>query len=109
MLKFKPGDAIRYNNTAVCIYLSTGAILIVLGLIRIIMDNISIETLVPILADNCTQLRTHYTNFNCEDMKTATVRLSVGILLTCTALNVYSWICNYSFYKEIKLNDGNSS
>ena len=98
---------IRRNNTAILMYLSTGGMLIALALIRITMEFVSIETVVPIFADDCAQLRTHYTNFNCEDMKTSTVRLSVALLITCTILNLYSWICSYSFYKEIKLRDGN--
>ena len=95
--------AIKYNDKAVLFNLVLTAILIVLGIVGASIVIATIQTLAPELDNNCAALakKLAQEHITCDEMKSATIGTATGILIV-TFLQIYFWVCNYSFYKELK-------
>ena len=103
--------ALKYNEKAVLVCLVCTGVAIVLGIIMAIIAIASIDTLAPELANNCAAIldELHRLNMTCDQFKSAAIGASAGIFIAGSLLNVYFWICNYSFYKELKEGGGEAS
>ena len=94
--------AIKYNDKAVLFNLVLTAIIIVLEIVGAIIVLSSIETFVPELASCLSHMPE-----SCDQIKAAAVGTAAGICIVSSVLNGYFWVCNYSFYKELK--EGNAN
>ena len=92
----------KSNCTAMFIFMCIDGLLVLLALLRIILETVTMDSIVPIFFNDCAELYRTYKNFDCQKIRMQTIGINAGILGLCTILNVYSWICGYSFYKEIK-------
>ena len=103
--------ALKYNEKAVLISLVCIGLSIALGIVICIIAIANIETIVPELANNCAAIidELHKTGITCDAWKSYTIGITAGVFITLSLLNVYFWICNYSFYKELKEGGGGSS
>ena len=83
---------------------------IALGIIICIIAIANIEIFAPQLANDCAGLIVDgRMNVNCDDVKSAAIGVTAGVFIIGSLLNAYFWICNYSFYKELKKGGGGSS
>ena len=100
--------ALKYNKNAVLVSLICSGVLIALGIASCIIAFASIETINPLLADNCVAIRDvlNTLGLTCDQYKSTVLGMLAGTLIVGTLLNIYFWICNYSFYKELKKGDG---
>ena len=80
--------AIKYNPVAVLVNLICTIIIMVLGVIVAII------------------LLVGSTQFTDSNQSGAVLSVGIGYLLG-VALNAYFWVCNYSFYKELKQGTSN--
>ena len=96
--------AIKPNGTAVFFSLVCTAIIIVLGIAFGVIIVTSIERLVPEFANNCAAIENYLAqaHLTCEQFKSATIGVTAGIFFASALINTYFWVCNYSFYKELK-------
>ena len=107
--------AIKYNDKAVLVSLVCTAIIIVIGTVFGIIIIASTETLIPELANNCASTVDVSTNGGngqidfsgvCDALKNVaritTIVVAAVIFFSSALLNIYFWICIYSFYKELK-------
>ena len=96
--------ALKENGTAVLVSLVCTAIIIVLGIVFGTIIVASIETFVPEFANNCAAIANYLAqaHLTCEQFKSATIGVTAGIFFASALINIYFWICNYSFYKELK-------
>ena len=102
--------ALKYNEKAVLTSLVITGLSIALGIIICIIAIANIETFNPQLANNCAGLIVDGRMYvNCDDVKSAAIGLTAGVFIIGSILNAYFWICNYSFYKELKEGGGGSS
>ena len=108
--------AIKYCAKAVLVSLVCTAIIIVIGITFGIIMIASTETFVPDLANNCASMVDVSTNGGngqvdltgfCDVFKFTTKVVAAGIFFPSALINFYFWICNYSFYKELKGGNGN--
>ena len=85
------------------------AIVIVFGIVFAIISVANIGTFIPQFANNCEAMNQELAlaGLTCDDMKSATVGMTAGVLIVSSLLNGYFWVCNYSFYKELK--EGNEN
>ena len=97
--------ALKYNRIAVLINLVFTGIGIVLGVIFGIIAVSVVSTIMPELADNCVTIQDQLGNsgLTCDEFKTITIGTTACIFIVGSALNVYFWMCNYSFYQELKV------
>ena len=93
--------AIKYNEKAVLFNLLCTAILIVLAIVFYI---IMIAKNWRILANNCVPIEVELLQevITCDDIKSAPVGMSTGILIVSCFLIGYFWVSSYNFYKELK-------
>ena len=103
--------ALKYNEKAVLVSLAITALSIAIGIIFCIIAIANIETIVPQFANDCASIidELHRMNLTCDQYKSATIGIAAGSFIIGSLLNVYFWICNYSFYKELKEGGGGSS
>ena len=103
--------ALKYNEKAVLMSLACTALCIVLGIVICIIAIANIETITPQLANNCAAIidELKKLDITCDAMKSYTIGVTAGAFIIGSLLNVYFWICNYSFYKELKEGGGGSS
>ena len=121
--------ALKYNYKAVLVNLVVTAFLIILGIIGAIIfiqDSLSsgsrisydfydmyasIKPFVPAnkLANNCAAMAEELSKagITCDEFKAETIGTAAGILIVSSLLNGYFWVCNYSFYKELKRGSAN--
>ena len=92
----------KSNCTTLIIFLCSDGILILLSVVRIIIETVTMDSIVPVFFNNCAELYRRYENFDCHNVRMQTIGINAGILGFCTILNGYAWICGYSYYKEIK-------
>ena len=91
----------KNNGIAMIIFMCMDGLLILLALGRLILETVTMDSIVPIFFNNCSELYRRYKNFDCEKVRMQTVGINAGILGVCTLWNGYAWICGYSFYKQI--------
>ena len=103
--------AIKYNHKAVLVSLVCTAIIIAIGIAFGIIVIASIETFVPEFANNCASMVDVSSNGNngqvdisgvCAVVRYTTMGITATIFFASAVINCYFWICNYSFYKELK-------
>ena len=96
--------ALKYNEKAVLVCLVCTAVGIVFGIIMCIIAIASIDTLAPQLADNCAAIidELNHMHMTCDQFKAGVIGTMAATFIIGSLLNVYFWICNYSFYKELK-------
>ena len=108
--------AIKYCRKAVLVSLVCTAFIIVIGIAFGIIFIASVETFVPELANNCATMVDVSTNgVNgqvdlsglCDVVRYTTIGIAAAIFFSSALINFYFWICNYSFYKELKEGDVN--
>lgn len=92
--------ALSYNKNAVLVCLVFEGMTIVLGIIFGILAIASIDTLVPQLENNCADI-IDKGGLTCDQFKFA-LFTTAGVFIAGSLLNIYFWICIYSFYKELK-------
>ena len=98
--------AIQYNQRAVLVSLGSCALLILYGtVIGIIIAMPRIETFRPELANNCAGVTSvERGGISCDDFTQIT---DVSAFLIGSVLDIYFWICMYSFYKDLKTGANN--
>jgi len=103
--------ALKYNEKAVLISLVLTALSIALGIVITIISIANIESIVPQFANNCASIidELHRIGLTCDQFKSTTIGITAGTFIAASLLNVYFWICNYSFYKDLKEGGGGSS
>ena len=103
--------AIKYNDKAVLVCLVLTAVSIVLGVVFCIIAIANIETIAPQLANNCAAMidELNKLGMTCDQFKSATIGTLAGTYIAASLVNVYFWICNYSFFKELKEGGGGAS
>ena len=98
--------AIKYNDKAVLVNLVVTAIIIVLGVVFAIIILVDIEVVVPEFANNCAffaeELGQAITVETCDQLKALTGGGTAAVYFFAALLNSYFWVCNYSFFKELK-------
>jgi hypothetical protein len=101
--------AIKYNEKAMLVNLVCTAIIPVLGIVYGIITIRSIETKVPELAQNCAAMVDELVELQktCEEFKSLSIITYAGVYFAGVLINIYVWVCNYSFYKVLK--DGNKN
>ena len=92
--------AIKYHEKAVLIALIIQGVNLAISALFCIIILASIGSVVPALANDCEDLR--ISKSRCDEVKSATIGTLAGSFIGSILLNVYFWICNYSFYKELK-------
>ena len=102
--------ALKYNEKAVLLSLVITGLSIALGIIICIIAFANIETFNPLLANDCAGLAVDGQMYvNCDEVKSVAIGLTAAAAIIGSLINVYFWICNYSFYKELKEGGGGSS
>ena len=103
--------ALKYNEKAVLMSLACTAVSIFLGIVFTIIAIANIDTISPQLANNCAAIidELNQMGLTCDQFKATAVGVAAGTFIVGSFLNVYFWICNYSFYKELKEGGGGSS
>ena len=103
--------ALKYNEKAVLISLVCIGLSIAFGVVLSIIAIAGIETIAPQFANDCAAIidELNKSNITCDAMKSYTIGITAGVVVIEDLLNVYFWICNYSFYKELKEGGGGSS
>ena len=99
--------AIKNNHAWVLVYLVFSGISIVLEILFGILVLASVEYLVPMFANNCAlindELRDQKLSIeDCDTLKSATEWTLAAVFMIGALFNIYFWICNLSFYKELK-------
>merc|ERR1712136_352161 len=92
--------AIKYHEKAVLVALIMQGVNMAISALFFIIILASIGSVVPTLANDCEDLR--IPKSSCDEVKSATIGPLAGIFIGSILLNVYFWICNYSFHKELK-------
>ena len=102
--------AIKYNEKALLVCLVLTAVSIVLGVVFCIIAIANIETIAPQLANNCAAMidDLNKLGMTCDQFKSTTIGIVAGIFIGASLVSVYFWICNYSFYKQLKEEGGAS-
>ena len=100
--------ALKYNQKLVLLNLVLSALGVAMGIIFGIVAICFVTAFVPELKNNCSTIqdqliRTHIT---CEQFKGATIGTTAAVFFIASGLNMYFWICNMSFYKELKAAGG---
>ena len=96
--------ALRSNDRAVLVNLVFTGLAIAMGIVFGIIVIASITTIVPEFHNNCAAMASQIKqqNITCDQLKAATTGITAAVLFIGSALNTYFWICNYSFYLELK-------
>ena len=96
--------ALRSNDRAVLINLVFTGLSIAMGVVFGIIVVASVTTVVPQLHNDCAAIaaQIEQQNITCDQLKAATTGTTAAVLFLGSALNVYFWVCNYSFYSELK-------
>ena len=96
--------AVTNNYTAVLVYLVFTAIGILLDLIFGILIFASVGILVPALSNDCALIleEKRAEGISCDALISATVGTLASVFILNGILNIYFWICCWSFYKELK-------
>ena len=99
--------AIKYHEKAVLVALIIQGVNLAISALFCIIILASIGSVDPTLANDCEDLR--ISKSQCDEVKSATIGTLEGAFIASILLNVYFWICNYSFYKELKEGGDKSS
>ena len=92
--------AIKYHEKAVLVALVMQGTNLAISTIFCIIILASVGFIVPALANDCEDLG--LSGSRCDELKSGTIGILAGFFIGSILLNVYFWICNYSFYKELK-------
>ena len=104
--------ALKYNAKAVLVCLVCTGVLMLLEIVFGIIAFVKPEIFRPELANNCATLDKSILwtfGWTCNEYKWSFLILAAGKSFGSLLVNVYFWICNYSFYKELKKEGGGSS
>ena len=113
--------AIRFNRTAVIVYLVIDGVMIaaviIFGILAIVGVSIVAGT------TDCSHLQQEVVDFPyssdqinmqawnlkqmCESAQTVVIGITAGIFFISAMLSFYFWICVYSFYKELNMGMSN--
>ena len=99
--------AIKYNKRAMLVYLVCSTSFPIIDIVFGIIAKVSIETIVPEeLASDCASMEENLVRLHmtCDEFKSLSIFITVGYCFIASLMNIYFWLCNYSFYKE--LNEG---
>ena len=99
--------ALKYHEKAVLAALAIEGACIVLSIIFGIIVIAAIEVVVPALADDCNG--SGIGKSACDEAKSSARISAAAGLIVGALINVYFWICNFSFYKELKTGGGGSA
>ena len=102
--------ALKNNQVAVLAHLVLNALQIVVGIVIGILVITTIATMLPQFGDNCARLNLPdhiYTKDECDALKSATMGTVASIFFIGSLLNIYFWVCVYSYFKELKSGGGN--
>ena len=83
------------------------AITIVIQIVMAIILFLGNKTIIPVFANNCVASANGLAqeNVTCDEQKSYEIGpmpVLAEIVFASSLLSVYFWICNYSFYKELK-------
>ena len=78
--------------------------IVVMGIVFGMINVASIASTVPKLSKNCKHIAKELAerNITCDALKSETMGIASVIVLFSVFLNIYSWICIYSFLKELE-------
>ena len=91
--------AIKYHRKAVLVSLILEALTVIYTMfVIIVFAGVDSQ-----LANDCEGIRTIFGS-QCEKLKYAVAKLgnNAGLFIGSNLFRIYFWICNYSFYKELK-------
>ena len=96
--------AIKYNEKAVLVCLVLSAASIILGVVFCIIAIANIEMIAPKLANDCAAMidELNKLGMTCDQFKSTTIGIVAGTFIGSSLVSAYFWICNYSFYKQLK-------
>ena len=95
--------ALKRNPTSVLVNLVLTGIGVVVGMILGIFALLVTPSFIPETSDNCARMEDQLDKMSltCDQYKMIKIGSTVSIFLIASALNVYFWICNFSFYQEL--------
>ena len=101
--------ALKYNPQLVLINLVITALAIAIGIVFGIVAIAFVTAFVPDLKNNCATMHDELNelHINCDQFKAATIGTTAAVFFVASGFNVYFWICNMSYYKELKSGGGN--
>ena len=78
--------------------------IVVLGIVFGMINIASIASSVPMLSKDCRNIPRELKEWNttCDALKSATMGHASAIVLLSVGLNIYTWICIYSFLREME-------
>ena len=96
--------ALKCNEKAVLACLICTGFAIAWGIIFTIIVFVSIALFKPELDNNCEDIIEQLKKLgtSCDQLKHITMGIAAGSFIAGSLINIYFWICNYSFYKELK-------
>ena len=97
------------NEKAVLVNLAFTVINIIFSIVVGSAALISIETLLPGTVNNCSGVSRFALQASCDSYKSRAIPRAAGIGFASALLNMYFWICSYSYYKELKGRDDNQA
>ena len=98
--------ALKYNDKAVLVYVVLTALSIIIGIGFGIIAITNIEIVVPALANDCKALHSFV---DCDNLRFRIIVTRAVKLFGVSLVNIYFWLCNYSFYKELKEGGGEAA
>ena len=98
--------ALKYNDNAVLVCVVLTALSIITGIGLGIIAIANIEIFVPQLANDCKAL--HFF-VDCDNLRFRTIVTTAVKLIGGSLVNIYFWLCNYSFYKELTEGGGEAA
>ena len=104
--------AIKYNDKAVLVCVVLTALSIIIGIVFGIIAIVKIEIINPLLANDCEAFdyASDFTFFlDCDKEKFKARAITAAYLFVLSLVEVYFWICNFSFYKELKKGGGEAA
>ena len=101
--------AFRYNKGAILAHLIASTILILVFIVFGLVSIFSISNIVPVLANSCKaiDIDLKQRGTTCDQFTTATIATGAAMFIIIGLAEVYFWICNYSFYLELKTGNKN--
>ena len=95
--------ALTRNRKAILVNLVLTGIVIVGGMLLGIMALLVTLLFVPESLDNCVKIQDQLENMSltCDQYQMIKIGTIIFISVIASGLNVYFWICNFSFYHEL--------
>merc|ERR1712038_1504391 len=100
--------ALENNKKSVLISIICTGVVVAFGLLVGLIAVANIDVIVPALADGCKNWKEkeNINDFNCDDSTREATNQVAAMFFVSGLISIYFWICSYSFYQELKKNQG---